>query len=214
VTEAALIYASYAPEVSDWVETRTAQVEADRQAIAAFEERIHLAFSDIDGRPRHLRATLGLITGVEAASPFEQTPDGWYFNEGAQSHVPDLDTAAGRAWQNDFDDLPAVGAADGTEDERIGMPGKVLLFAEDGTVVGEITPQFHVGVEGGVTFVTWPAREIKPVIDARIDELGTGYWIEMPRSVWYARVEYFEALEADEAAAAEEAAEAEAPPAP
>jgi hypothetical protein len=199
VNDAQLIYVSTRPEVREWLQRAVTTKNEAQLAIAAFEERINDALGPIDGRPRQLRATLGLITGAEAASEFEATPDGWDYDTEFGSHMPNLATEAGARWQREIDALPALTLANAATE--VGMPDVVSLQM-DGQPVGELNPLFSAGVEGGVTFALWNMREIKPVVDQMIAEYGTGYWTEMPRSAWYARVEYFEAIAAAEAAAA------------
>src|SRR5690606_28034443 len=112
--------------------------------------------------------------------------------------VPDTDTPAGVAWQEDLDELPP--AAEELAIAEIGMVPWVNINT-DGVDVARFAPSLHMGVEGDIMFAIWGDRNIKPALDAGIKEMGHGVWTEMPRSEWFARVEHYEA----EAAAEKEA---------
>lgn len=168
---------------------RTAWDEFSRNLSAAYP--VHQ-----DGPLRRLAIVLGLVVGFYAAFPGEQPPNGWAVSPQLGCFIPDVATSTGKRYQQRLDDLPGMPTSFNLDD--IGMPHLVEIAFPDGSQTAT-TPTMTLADEGGIVFILWEVREAKPAIDAAIKMMDRGtVWVEVPRSVWYARLEAWEEKHAAE----------------
>ncbi|WIB65461.1 hypothetical protein [Curtobacterium sp. MCBD17_040] len=191
-----LIYASYDPRAITWAHHAIYHGTAVNDAWTQFTADINQAFPTPDG-PRGLALINNRIAGLRLATPGERII-GWDYAPGIDALVPN-NSAEGRPWQKRFDTLPANEPP--AQLSAVGMTDRATVTYPHGSVAVHF-PHVYVPNEGGIVFALWAVREIKNAIDAQLNQLGTDTgirWHEVPRSVWYARVEAEEA--AAEAAA-------------
>lgn len=185
-----LIYASAAPHVLFWANNFQARVDVVKSAWNAFRDAAPAM--GVGSGPRELQIIYNLVVGYHKASEDERPPHGWMYAPNWSGFIPDQSVDAGREYQRQIDDLPAW------EDEPdltdIGIPKNVILNFNNGTRV-VISPVIVLADEGDYLFCTWPMREVKPVVDSIVSVNPQNGWHEMPRSVWYARIEAREAQE-------------------
>jgi hypothetical protein len=182
-----LIYKTERPESVRWFHTLV-----DAQAILETEWNrvstdLGAAFRTPNGSPRELRVRAGLVGGFLPEAG-ERAPDGWVFDNAWGGFIPDVSTDNGLFWQTRFDDLPGHEGHDSIE---IGMPSTIQV-TQEGTELASITSTMHLPEDNMSVYALWTDREVKPVID-KVLETNDGGWAEVPRSVWFAMLEAYEA---------------------
>lgn len=188
-----LIYKTVDPGAIAWFATLLTEQATLNTEWQALIRDLTDEFGFVNGEPRALIVQEGLVGGFMAAEG-EAAAAGWTFDPAWGGLIPDVRSELGRQWQSRIDDLPAQGLHDTID---LGMPSMVEV-AQDGRPQGVIISTLHAPVEGGELYVLWPDRNIKPLIDEVVAASSDIVWTEVPRSVWYARVERLEAAEASQ----------------